>query len=251
MSDPKVFCDYGGYYQLLYRDKDYVSEAFYIKELLSRHNIESGNILEFGSGTGEHGRLLAGHGYTVHGIERSAAMLAKTDLTEGFTCQQGDICTVKLGRKYDVILSLFHVVSYQVGNSEIQGVFENAALHLSCGGLFIFDFWYTPAVYAQMPSVRVKRCSDEYTDLVRIAEPEIYVNESRVDVTYTIFARDKADGNTRVFKERHPMRHFSLQEIDLLAQVAGFRRVTTEGFLTKDPPGPQTWGVCVTLEKVY
>ena len=245
-----VFNAYSRYYDLLYQDKDYVGEAAYIQDLLCRHGIKHGDLLEFGSGTGKHGRLLAAQGYAVHGIERSADMVAQAELASGFSCQQGDICEVQLGRRYDAVLSLFHVVSYQVGNAQLQAVFNNAAAHLKQNGLFIFDFWYTPAVYAQQPSVRVKRMEDEQVEIARIAEPEIYANENRVDVNYTIYARNKADESVQTLQERHPMRHFSLPEIDLLAQMAGFKRINAEEFLTNAQPSPQTWGVCVTLQKV-
>lgn len=245
-----VFNAYSRYYDLLYRDKDYVGEAAYIQDLLSRHGIKQGDLLEFGSGTGKHGRLLAGKGYTVHGIERSADMVAQADVAPGFTCQQGDICVVQLDRTYNAVLSLFHVVSYQVSNAQLLAVFENAAAHLGQGGLFIFDFWYTPAVYAQQALVRVKRMADDLVEITRIAEPDIHTNENRVDVNYTIYARNKIDGAVQVLQEKHPMRHFSLPEIDLLAQMAGFKRIDAEEFLTKAQPSPQTWGVCVTLQKV-
>ena len=145
MSDA-VFNAYSRYYDLLYRDKDYDAETNYITELLERFGVSGKRILEFGSGTGKHGRLLAAHGYEVTGIERSAEMVAQADVVPGFSCQQGDICTVQLGQTYDAVLSLFHVVSYQTTNDAVQAVFARAAEHLEAGGLFVFDVWYSPAV---------------------------------------------------------------------------------------------------------
>ncbi len=74
---PAVFDSYSRYYDLLYRDKDYAAEVAYIDQLLSRHALSGPEILEFGSGTGQHGRLLAARGYRVTGIERSAEMVAQ------------------------------------------------------------------------------------------------------------------------------------------------------------------------------
>ena len=42
---------------------------------------------------------------------------------------------------------------------------------------------------------------------------------NRVDVKYTIFERNVASGAYMTFTENHPMRHFSLPELDLLTQV--------------------------------
>lgn len=245
-----VFNAYSRYYDLLYKDKDYVGEAGYIQALLARHGKTQSSLLEFGSGTGKHGCLLAERGFSVHGIERSAEMVARANRSVGFTCQQGDICTIQMGRIYDAVLSLFHVVSYQTNNADVQAVFARAAEHLITGGLFVFDFWYSPAVYAQQPAIRVKRMADDQIEITRIAEPVIYPNENRVDVSYTIYARDIASGGVQTLSETHPMRHFSLPEIDLLAEANGFTRIAAEEFLTGKPAGDDTWGVCVTLKRI-
>lgn len=246
----KVFNAYSRYYDLLYRDKDYPGEAAYIHSLLTRYAIPKGDLLEFGSGTGKHGCLLAAQDYTVHGIERSIDMVAVAEAAPGFTCQQGDIASTNMGRTYDAVLSLFHVISYQTSNAQLQAVFANAAAHLNHGGLFIFDFWYSPAVYAQKPVVRVKRMADDQLEITRIAEPVIYPNENRVDVNYTIYSRDLGTGGVQTLQETHPMRHFSLPEIDIMADVHGFERIAAEEFLTGNDPSESSWGVCVILKKI-
>jgi SAM-dependent methyltransferase len=245
-----VFNVYSRYYNLLYSDKDYQAEVEYIDSILKRYGILGRDLLELGSGTGNHGRLLAERGFRVTGIERSAEMVAQSIETEGFSCQQGDICTLQLGKTFDAVLSLFHVVSYQVSNEALRAVFARAADHLNPGGLFIFDVWYSPAVCAQVPKVRVKRMVDNDVRIIRIAEPLIIPNENRVDVKYTVFACDLATGAWQTFTEIHPMRHFSLPELDLLAEMAGFERQRAEEFLTGNEPDEKTWGVCLVLRRI-
>jgi SAM-dependent methyltransferase len=245
-----VFSLYSSYYDLLYRDKDYVSEVRYISELLHRYGIINGSLLEFGSGTGKHGCLLAEKGFSVHGIERSPDMVSHTTLNSGFSCQVGDICTINLERTFNAVLSLFHVVSYQTDNSSIQQVFLNAAKHLDIGGIFIFDIWYTPAVYTMQPSVRIKRISDDQVSITRIAEPVIHYNDNIVDVNYTIYVQNQLTGELTSFQEKHPMRHFSIPEIDLFAKNAGLQRISAEEFLSGKFPGSDTWGVCFILKRL-
>lgn len=245
-----VFNAYSRYYDLLYRDKNYTAEALYIRHILNRHGVGQGDLLEFGSGTGKHGRLLGRMGFRVHGIERSDEMAAQALQGDGFTCQQGDICTVQLGRSFDAVLALFHVVSYQVSNAAVSAVFARAAEHLHSGGLFVFDVWYSPAVYRSRPEVRVKRMADKSVGIVRIAEPEILPNENRVDVHYTVLVTPTRGGATETLTEVHPMRHFSLPELDLLASMHGFERMSAEAFLTGEPPGEDTWGVCLVMKKI-
>jgi len=250
MSATPLFDAYGRYYDLLYRDKDYATEVAYVDALLLRCGVSGPDLLEFGCGTGRHGRLLAERGYQVTGIERSAAMVANAQATVGFSCQQGDIRTLQLGRTFDAVLALFHVISYQVTNADVQSVFRRAAQHLRTGGLYLFDVWYSPAVYAQRPVVRIKRMAGDGVALTRLAEPVLHPNENRVDVHYTLFARDTATGAVETCTETHPMRHFSLPELDLLAVSAGFERIGVEGFLTGAPPGEDTWGLCLVLRRM-
>ena len=248
MSD-SVFKLYSKYYDLLYKSKDYVAETNYVVELLKRYDVSGKNLLEFGSGTGVHGRLLAERGYQVIGIERSDEMVAQAESTSGFTSQQGDICTVQLGRSFDVVLSLFHVISYQTTNESVQAVFSRAAEHLDSGGLFVFDVWYSAAVYVQKPEVRVKRMKDDAIEITRIAEPVVRENKNCVDVNYNIFVRDLKRGTVETMSEIHAMRHFSLPELDMFANNTGFERVGAEEFLTGNTPGGQTWGLCVIMKK--
>lgn len=254
ITSTSIFNLYSRYYDLLYIDKDYDGEAKYIHKLLAKFGVQNGNLLEFGSGTGKHGRLLAELGYLIHGIERSAQMVKEatnnTALNNGFTCQQGNICHVSMGRTYDAVVSLFHVISYQISNEDLNAVFARAAEHTKPYGLFIFDFWYGPAVYAQRPSVRIKRMSDKLFEITRIAEPIFKPNENRVDVNFTIFARDLTTGALEIFNENHSMRFFSLPEIDLIAKMHGFERIAVEEFFTGKSPDENTWGVCVVLKKI-
>lgn len=250
MNETHVFDAYGRYYDLLYRDKDYAAEVNYINSLLKEYGLSGNELLEFGSGTGKHGSLLSEKGYRVTGIERSEKMVKEAQQTDGFTCQHGDIRKVNLNRIFNGVLALFHVVSYQITNSDVQAVFTRAANHLTRGGLFLFDVWYSPAVYHLKPETRVKRMSNDEVEVIRIAEPKVFQNENRVDVNYTVFVKDKVDGAYQTFSETHPMRHFSIPEIDLKAASAGFKRLAVEEFFTGKEPGEKTWGVCFILIKI-
>lgn len=54
-----IFGGYARYYDLLYRDKDYAGEAEYVARTIRSAVPDARDILELGSGTGRHGRLLA------------------------------------------------------------------------------------------------------------------------------------------------------------------------------------------------
>ena len=186
----------------------------------------------------------------MHGIELSENMISRAKIVPGFTCQQGDITNSKMDKTYDVVTSLFHVMCYQITNKQLKDVFENAAAHLNKDGLFIFDFWYSPAVYAQKPSIRVKRAANEKIEITRIAEPVIIPNQNRVDINYSIFVKSLIDQKTDMIKETHSVRHFSLPEIDIICEMYGFERLEAEEFKTGNKIDENTWGPCVVLKKV-
>ncbi|MCK4821553.1 class I SAM-dependent methyltransferase [bacterium] len=91
----KVFDTYSAYYDLFYHDKDYVAEVAYVDGLFARYGSRVRELLEFGSGTGIHGKLFAEKSYKVTGIELRQKMVDRVEETKGFTCMQGDIRSVK------------------------------------------------------------------------------------------------------------------------------------------------------------
>lgn len=253
-----VFGRYSGYYDLLYRDKNYIAEAEYVVHSLRLAIPDVRTVLEFGSGTGRHGRLLAKHGLDVFGIERSGTMVSSAThqvfgnpTREGgkFDCQQGDIRTVKLDRTFDAVIALFHVMSYQTTNADLLLTFANAARHLRDGGVFLFDVWHGPAVLFERPSVRVKRVEDAATRLTRLAEPELDTNSSVVTVRYTMLAESKETGQLTTFYEEHPMRYLFPTEIHALAEQSGFEIERMEEYLSGKKPSVGTWGLAYLLRK--
>jgi SAM-dependent methyltransferase len=254
----EVFAEYAHYYDLLYRDKDYQAEADYIAGLIRRFHPEARAILELGSGTGKHARLLASIGFSVHGIERSPEMLARAlDKPEVFQQDQtvqrlsfslGDIRTAHLPRTFDAVIALFHVISYQTTNEDVLAAFGTARAHLNAGGVFIFDVWYGPAVLTQRPSVRIKHIADEHLAITRIAEPDLNPNKNIVDVNYHVFIRNLATTAVHELKETHTMRYFFKPEMQCFAAQAGFRLTHIEEWLTGSSISSDTWGVCFIFQ---
>ena len=251
MSSSENFNAYSRYYDLLYKDKNYTSEANYVVQLIKANHNTATQILELGCGTGNHAAILCKEKYSVTGLERSAEMveLAKQKKIENFEPIVADITNFSINNKFDVAVSLFHVISYLTSNNQLVECFNTVNKHLNEKGIFIFDVWYTPAVYMQKPETRVKRISDNAIQGTRIAESTIHFNENVVDVNYEIHIQNKVNGITEVHQEKHPMRHFSIPEIALLADLTNFTVIKTEEFGTQEKPSENTWGVCFVLQK--
>ena len=248
-----VFAGYSRYYDLLYRDKDYVGEARYVAELITRHAPAAREILEIGCGTGAHASEWAQMGFEVLGVDRSEGMLEAAEarratvepaIAERLSFQEGDARTVRVGRRFGAVTSLFHVMSYQTTNNDIAAAFRTAREHLAPGGVFIFDCWYGPAVLRQWPSVTKKNLADEATSVVRTAEPVMRPDKNVVDVNYTVVVTDLITAESETLRETHRMRYLFTPEIELALSTAGMTLVDSRAWMTSDPPGFESWSAC-------
>lgn len=244
-----VFDAYARYYDLLYCDKDYAKESEYVASFIRKHNPTAKRILELGCGTGGHAVHLAAMGYLVHGVDLSNDMLNRAKLRKDtlpkeiasrLSFELGDVRTIRSGETFDAVISLFHVMSYQITNDDLSQAFQTAFEHLSPGGTFLFDFWHGPAVLSEKPEIRVKRLEDEQIDVTRIAEPVLEINGSTVDVNYTLFIKDKVKGGIECITEAHKLRYLFLSELDHF--LAGrFVSPSISEWMTDKPLSVSTW----------
>jgi SAM-dependent methyltransferase len=247
-----VFKNYARYYNLLYKDKDYAGEVDHIDKLIKTFSRRSAKtVLDIGCGTGTHASWMARLEYTMTGVDLSPEMVshAKERNIENADFHVGNATDFKLDKKFDVVTSLFHVLSYQTSNASAQAMIRNAASHLTENGLFVFDFWYGPAVLSEKPSVKIRRLEDEEIKVTRIAEPGLRVNDNVVDVNFELLIQDKATLLSETVKEVHPMRYFFKPEIELLLENAGFELIYFNEWMTGAAPSEKTWGVCAVAVK--
>ena len=243
----KVFDSYAAYYDLLYEDKDYVSEAAYCLALLAEHGVDGGSILELGCGTGKHAEEFARRGFSLHGIDLSELMVElaeqrkPTELADQLRFELGDVRNARLGRQFDAVISLFHVASYQTSNQDLKAMFSTAAEHLKPGGVFVFDYWYGPAVLTDQPEVRKKRMKNEEIEVLRIAEPTMHPNENVVDVNYTINVTRRDVEKPSVITETHRMRYLFLPELEDMLMNANLQLVKSAKWLTQEKLDLSSW----------
>jgi SAM-dependent methyltransferase len=251
----QVFDSYAAYYDLLYRDKDYFAEAEYVVSQIREHAPHAKRILELGCGTGAHAEYLARMGFDVVGVDMSETMLERAkvrkadfpaEIAARLTFVHGDVRNFRNGETYDAVISLFHVMSYQTENADLEAAFATAASHLSLGGVFLYDYWYGPAVLTQKPEVRVKRLEDDMINVTRIAEPTMQVNENTVTVNYTVFIEHKTTRHVQQVNESHCMRYLFLPELANL-HGAAFKRQISSAWMGAGPLDEGCWAGCDIL----
>jgi SAM-dependent methyltransferase len=251
-----AFGSYARYYDLLYRDKDYRGETDFVEELIRKHTADAQRVLELGCGTGIHGIMLAEQGYEVQGLDISETMLEMAaqrvaslpaEVAQRIRFFRGDARDFTVDGNFDAIVSLFHVLSYQVTDDDLRAVFSGVKSCLAPGGVFIFDCWYGPAVLSDPPEVRVKTLEDDRTSVTRIATPTLHGDENRVDVHYQLSITDKQTQAVEELTELHRMRYLFRPEVELLAAEAGLQVVSSGAWLSDRAADTTTWYVYFTL----
>lgn len=256
-----VFGDYARYYNLLYQDKNYRQESAFVLEQLNACGCRPQTLLDLGCGTGRHAFEVAKQGVVTTGVDMSQAMLGmgreELERTSGFPTGlplpcllPGDARTIRLGKTFDAVTSLFHVMSYQNTAEDALAVLETAKQHLKPGGIFFFDFWYGPGVLTDPPTERDKILEDSEIIVHRHATPIHRVNDNIVEVHYKIILKDKRTEEMKELHEIHKMRYWFFPELYYLAQNAGFSVVGKGGWLGQiGEIGASTWNAWITLRR--
>lgn len=242
----KVFEDYSYYYNAFYQDKDYKTEAEQVDRLLKKYGKNPQKVINYGCGTGRHDIELAKLGYHCLGIDMSSLMISiarenaeNRNVPVDFSV--ADIRQYEPIEKYDAVISLFHVMSYQNANEDILDAFYTARKALDRNGIFLFDVWYGPGVLTDRPVIRIKEVQNQKHRLIRIARPLMHDKTNVVDVNYEIFVIDNETGETETINEVHSMRYYFRPELEFLLKKTGFELLDVLDCQTLEDTTYHTW----------
>jgi len=257
-SAPPVFADYAGLYDRLYEDKDYEKECDFLVSIFDRFpHIGVDTVLDMGCGTGGHALPLAARGYKVIGVDRSEQMLAvaeqKTKASaSGKTLSfiKGDIRNLHLNKRFDSVICMFSVLSYQTSNDDVLSTLKTARRHLKKGGVFVSDFWYGPTALVDKPANRLKEIRSGAVQVIRVAKPEMDVHHNLIQVHYTTLHIQNNQLLEKI-EETHSMRYFFLPELTFFLGQADFKLVHTCPFgRIDDSIDTDTWNVTVIAQAI-
>lgn len=249
------FVKYAQYYNSLYTDKNYRKEADYINRLIKCYAINGKKtLLDIGCGTGEHDFCFVKNKYQVTGIDKSKEMIAiaknKMHLSGGPEFYTGDIAELRITKKFDVAVALFHVMSYLTCNSILIKSLKNINNHLKKNGLFIFDFWYGPAVLIQKPRLKTKIIKNANGLIKRIAVPKLCLDTNTVDIHYKIGIKSIKSSLKNKVDEHHIMRYFFLPELYLMLQMTNFKVINCLEWMSLNRnPSKHSWSGVIIAQK--
>lgn len=176
------------------------------------------SLLELGVGTGRLAIPLAKHGYRVHGVDASPAMLAKlheNDPTGGITSSVADFSALVVEERYDVVLTalntFFMLPTQELQISCLRGIHDA----LADGGVAVFET-YNPQNY--------HRLSEATTQIGHLAADALLLDTIQVNrqlqsalVVHTIL------GSGGLRKVPEVSRYAWPAEFDVMARLAGLR----------------------------
>jgi len=153
------------YYDILFSTKDYAGEINAVLALCRACGLERpARILDVGCGTANHALTLADRGMDVTAFDTDPLMaaLAKEKVKASghahIRCTEGPPSA--LGAKFDLVIALFHVVTYIREEKELDEFLAGVRSCLGQGGLFIFDFWNGTGVKKSPPGEKITEAVD-------------------------------------------------------------------------------------------
>lgn len=245
----EIFGDvYAASYDAIYGSKDYEAECSMLEDAFERWGIAgTRTILDLGCGTGHHAVVLGGRGYNVTGVDRSPSMLAlaleraNAADVDNVRFLEGDVRSVDVGARFDVVLLMFAVLGYQLEDDDVGDTLRTARRHTVPGGLLIFDVWYGPAVLAAGPSDRVKVVMNGDAEIERHASGRLDGERNRCTVAYTLVIKGPSASVTH---ETHTVRYFFEDELRRFLRDAGYELIQLSAFPDLDrPPSEASWNV--------
>jgi len=252
----KVFNSYGKYYDVIYADKDYEKECDFLEEIFQKYSkFKTRSLLDGGCGTGGHAIPLAKRGYEVTGIDLSEEMISiAKEKASGDGANINfivmDLRKLHLNKKFDACISMFTVVGYIVENEDVEKTFRNIRKHLKPHSLFLFDFWYGPAVLHIRPSPRIKIAKKDNMQVIRFARPHLNNLHHLCKVNFSLIVTKKKKIVAEV-EETHILRYFFPREIQHFLEETNFKLLRLCPFLNLNTePTENDWDVMAIAQAV-
>jgi SAM-dependent methyltransferase len=112
------------------------------------------SVLDLGCGVGRIAADLVGAGHAVTGVDNSPDML-RYARERGVETVEADVLTLELGRRFDVVLLLSHLVS-EADDHLRRACWRAAARHVRPGGLVVVERFSPAWVRTVEPATRVR-----------------------------------------------------------------------------------------------
>lgn len=189
------------------------------------------SLLDLACGSGGFAIAMAKKGLRVTGLDQSASLLeiARREADAAavnVAWVEGNMAGFHLDRTFDCVTCFFDSLNYLIRLKDLAGAVEHACLHLEPGGYFIFDMntIYGLAVLWQRNKTSIVQ---DLPDYMEVAENSFNFETSIAEMRLVMF--EKAGEYWQRFEESHLERGYTVDDILLLLETAGFELVHLAG----------------------
>ena len=221
-DNPKLYHELAEWFHLLTAPAEYVEEAeFYTRKLIEACDRPPRTILELGSGGGNNAsHMKAKFEMTLTDLSQGMLELSRSLNPE---CEhvQGDMRTLRLGRKFDAVF-VHDAVVYMTAKKDLRAAIETAFVHCRRGGAALF----APDHVREKFKPYTDHGGHDGEDGRGLRYLEWTWDPDPSDDTYTVdfaYLLREADGSVRVEKDRHIEGVFSRDTWLRLLTEAGFK----------------------------
>ena len=203
-----------------------------ILELLSARGVDSGMVVELGSGPGRTARRLTDAGYDVLGFDLSPAMVALArETAPAARFEARSFLEVDLP-PCEAVIAVGEVFNYRFDRSHreeaLAGFFGSVRAALSTNGILVFDVAGPGRVPAGGPT-RSQFGGEEWAVLMEAEETKLGPGRAELVRRITTFRREREDLYRRSH-ETHRLRLLSPALVLDLLRGAGFRARVLRGY---------------------
>jgi len=245
---------YSEYYDSLYVNKDYKKEFFVINKLIKKYLKKPKNLLDIGCGTGKYSSLLTKMKLKVVGLDKSSFMIQeakkKFKTNKNLSFIQSDLKNFKTKEKFDVVSALFHILSYQITNADVDKFFKTSHRILNLNGIFVFDFWFKPGVLNLKQPNKFRKVTASESSIIRLTTSNWYKKLDRIDDVHEMLILDKKKTLRKNFTETHKMKYFDISFIKQKLKKNKFKFLSCVDIANNKYPTENSWGALVIAKKL-
>ncbi len=225
ISSSEPYGRFAEYYDFIYHGfVNYESDVNFLEAVFRRElKTQPREILDLGCGTGNHDVPLAKRGYRVTGLDRSSSQLSiarrkarAARVPVRFV--RGDMRSFNLARRFEAAVCMFGAFGYLTQKSDAARCLRAVHRHLREGGLFVYEFWHTPAVSPR--DDWFYKVGPKY-ELIRLGHGRFDARTHVLTVEYHFFAFSGQRVLDR-FSERHALRTYTVEEMRQMLTRGGF-----------------------------